>query len=65
MRDSFAVWKANPDDIVQEEEYRTPRSITSEKVETVWLSAVLLNFIAHACSNLRSELNERIFVHME
>jgi len=35
MRDSFAVWKANPDDIVQEEEYRTPRSITSEKVETV------------------------------
>jgi hypothetical protein len=35
MRDSFAVWKVNPDVIIEAEELRPPKSIASEKVETV------------------------------
>lgn len=35
MRESFAVWKVNPDVIIEAEELRPPKSIASEKVETV------------------------------
>lgn len=44
MRDSIAVWKVNPDVIIEAEELRPPKSIASEKVETVGRCFVKANF---------------------
>lgn len=44
MRESFAVWKVNPDVIIEAEELRPPKSIASEKVETV---SVIFAFSFH------------------
>lgn len=45
MRDTFAVWKSNPDVIIEAEELSTlPKSIASEKVETVSLKTSLFLF---------------------
>ena len=35
VRDNFSVWKVNPDVVIQAEEFRPPRTIEREKMETV------------------------------